>query len=254
MTRPRLEVAEVIRSCYDAFLERYDKGLTPEQRRALDDLASCRTAALGGHVLECPQCGHQQIAYNSCGNRHCPKCQGTAAARWLETQAADLLPTPYFHVVFTLPRVLGPIALQNPRQVYGLLMQTAAETLLELAADPKHLGAKVGVLATLHTWGQNLQLHPHVHCVVTGGGLSLDESHWIAGADNFFLPFQILSRVFRGKFLAGLRNLFARGKLRFRGKVAALTCPEEFNGLLSESVRTDWVVHVKPPWGGPRRS
>jgi hypothetical protein len=252
MTRPRLEVAEVIRSCYDAFLERYDKGLTPEQRRALDDLASCRTAALGGHVLECPQCGHQQIAYNSCGNRHCPKCQGTAAARWLETQAADLLPTPYFHVVFTLPRVLGPIALQNPRQVYGLLMQTAAETLLELAADPKHLGAKVGVLATLHTWGQNLQLHPHVHCVVTGGGLSLDESHWIAGADNFFLPFQILSRVFRGKFLAGLRNLFTRGKLRFRGKVAALTRPEEFNGLLSESVRTDWVVHVKPPWGGPQ--
>ena len=184
MTRPRLEVAEIIRSCYDEFLERFGSGLTPQQRRALDDLASCRTAALGGHVLECPQCGHQQIAYNSCGNRHCPKCQGTAAARWLETQAADLLPTPYFHVVFTLPRILGPIALANPRQVYGLLMRAAAETLLELAADPKHLGAKIGVLATLHTWGQNLQLHPHVHCVVTGGGLSLDESHWITGSDE----------------------------------------------------------------------
>jgi hypothetical protein len=252
MTQPRLEVAEVIRSCYDEFLERFGSGLTPQQRRALDDLASCRTAALGGHVLECPQCGHQQIAYNSCGNRHCPKCQGTAAARWLETQAADLLPTPYFHVVFTLPRILGPIALANPRQVYGLLMRAAAETLLELAADPKHLGAKIGVLATLHTWGQNLQLHPHVHCVVTGGGLSLDESHWITGSDSFFLPFQVLSRVFRGKFLAGLRKLFKRGQLHFAGKLTALTRPERFNRLLSESVRTDWVVHVKPPWGGPK--
>jgi hypothetical protein len=146
MTRPWLEVAEVIRSCYDAFLERYGKGLTPEQRRALDDLAACRTAALGGHVLECPQCGHRQIASNSCGNRHCPKCQGTAAARWLEMQAADLLPTSYFHVVFTLPRVLGPIALENPRQVYGLLMQAAAETLLELA----HVWGEKGLRAQTH--------------------------------------------------------------------------------------------------------
>jgi hypothetical protein len=252
MTRPRLEVAEVIRSCYEEFLERFGSRLTLQQRRALDDLASCRTAALGGHVLECQQCGHRQVAYNSCGNRHCPKCQGTAAARWLETQSADLLPTPYFHVVFTLPRILGPIALENPRQVYGLLMQAAAETLLELAADPKHLGAKIGVLATLHTWGQNLQLHPHVHCVATGGGLSLDESRWISGSDRFFLPFQILSRVFRGKFLAGLRNLFTRGRLRFPGKLAALTRPKQFNRLVSDSVRTDWVVYVKPPWGGPQ--
>ena len=171
MTRPRLEVAEVIRSCRDAFLRGYGANLTPEQRRVLDDLAACRTAALGGHVLECPECGHQEIAYNSCGNRHCPKCQGTAAARWLEAQAADLLDMPYFHVVFTLPRALDPIALHNPREVYGLLMRAAAETLLEVAADPQHLGAEVGVLAVLHTWGQNLALHPHVHCVVTGGGL-----------------------------------------------------------------------------------
>jgi hypothetical protein len=175
MIRPQPEVAEVIRSCYDDFLERYGKGLTPEQRRTIDDLARCRTAALGGHVLECPQCGHRQISYNSCGNRHCPKCQATASARWLEAQAADLLPVPYFHVVFTLPSDLGPIALHNPRRVYGLLMQAAAETLIELAADPKHLGAKIGVLMTLHTWGQKLDLHPHVHCVVTGGGLSLDQ-------------------------------------------------------------------------------
>ena len=251
MTPPRLEVADVIRSCYDEFLGRFGKGLTSQQRRAIDDLASCRTAALGGHVLKCPQCGHRQIAYNSCGNRHCPKCQGTAAARWLEMQAADLLPTPYFHVVFTLPRVLGPIALENPHRVYGLLMRAAAETLLTLAADPKHLGAKIGVLATLHTWGQNLQLHPHVHCIVTGGGLSLDESRWISGSDDFFLPFQVLSRVFRGKFLAGLRKLFTRGQLHFAGKLTALSRPEQFNRLLSESVRTDWVVHVKPPLGGP---
>ena len=152
----------------DAFLEQYGAGLTPEQSRALDDLTACRTAALGGHVLGCPECGHQEICYNSCGNRHCPKCQGTAAARWLETQAADLLDMPYFHVVFTLPSALGPIALANPREVYGLLMRAAAETLIEVAADPKHLGAEIGVLAVLHTWGQNLELHPHVHCVVTG--------------------------------------------------------------------------------------
>src|SRR5262249_17348125 len=160
MTRPRLEVAEVIRSCRDAFLQRYGAGLTSEQRRALDDLAACRTAALGGHVLGCPACGHQEGSYNSCGNRHCPKCQATAAARWLEAQAADLLETPYFHVVFTLPGALGPMAHSNPRIVYGLLMRAAAETLLEVAANPKHLGAEVGVLAVLHTWGQNLMLHP----------------------------------------------------------------------------------------------
>jgi hypothetical protein len=251
MIRPPLEVAEVIRSCRDAFLQRYGAGLTPEQRRALDDLTTCRTAALGGHVLECPQCGHQEVAYNSCGNRHCPKCQATAAARWLETQAADVLDTPYFHVVFTLPRALGPLALHNPREVYGLLMQTAAATLLELAADPRHLGAEVGVLAVLHTWGQDLALHPHVHCVVTGGGLSPAADRWVAGREDFFLPVRVLSRVFRGKFLAGLRAAFRRGRLRFPGELAPLTRSDRFNALLCDAVRTDWVVHAKPPWGGP---
>jgi hypothetical protein len=250
MTRPRLEVAEVIRSCRDTFLQRYGAGLTPVQRRALDDLAACRTAALGGHVLECPECGHQEVSYNSCGNRHCPKCQGTAAARWLETQAADLLETPYFHVVFTLPSALGPIALHNPREVYGLLMRAAAETLLEVAANPIHLGAEVGVLAVLHTWGQNLMLHPHVHCVVTGGGLSLDESRWVVGRDDFFLPVRVLSRVFRGKFLSGLRAAFRQGRLRFPGKLALLERSDRFNALLSEVVRTEWFVYAKPPWGG----
>jgi hypothetical protein len=213
MTRPRLEVAEVIRSCRDAFPQRYGAGLTPVQRRALDDLTACRTAALGGHILGCLECGHQEISYNSCGNRHCPKCQGTDAARWLETQAADLLDTPYFHVVFTLPSALGPVALANPRVVYGLLMRAAAKTLLEVAASPKHLGAEVGVLAVLHTWGQNLALHPHVHCVVTGGGLAPDESRWIAGRDDFLPSVRILRRVFRGKFLSGLRAAFKRGRL-----------------------------------------
>ena len=251
MTRPRLEVAEVIRSCRDAFLQRCGAGLTSEQRRVLDDLTACRTAALGGHVLECPGCGHQEVAYNSCGNRHCPKCQATAAARWLEAQAADLLETPYFHVVFTLPNALGPVALVNPRVVYGLLMRAAAATLLEVAANPKHLGAEVGVLAVLHTWGQNLALHPHVHCVVTGGGLAPDASRWVAGRDDFFLPVRILRRVFRGKFLAGLRAAFQRGRLRFPGKLAVLGDSGQFNRLLSETVRTDWFVYAKRPTKGP---
>jgi hypothetical protein len=250
MTRPRLEVAEVIRSCRGAFLQRYGASLTPEQRRALDDLTACRTAALGGHVLECPECGHGEVSYNSCGNRHCPKCQATAAARWLETQAADLLDTPYFHVVFTLPNALGPVARANPRAVYGLLMRAAAETLLEMAADPRHLGAEVGVLAVLHTWGQGLTLHPHAHCVVTGGGLANDGRRWVAGRDDFFLAVRVLSRVFRGKFLGGLRAAFERGKLRFPGRLKGLARPGRFHRLLDEAVRTEWVVYAKPPWGG----
>jgi ribosomal protein L37AE/L43A len=251
MTRPQLEVAEIIRSCRDAFLQRYGASLTPEQRRALDDLTACRTAALGGHVLECPECGHQEVSYNSCGNRHCPKCQATAAARWLETQAADLLDTPYFHVVFTLPSALGPVAQHNPRVLYGLLMRAAAKTLLEVAANPKHLGAEVGVLAVLHTWGQNLTLHPHVHCIVTGGGLAPDASRWVAGRSDFFLPVRILSRVFRGKFLSGLRAAFRQGRLRFHGRLKTLARPERFHRLLDETVRTEWVVYAKPPTKGP---
>jgi Putative transposase/Transposase zinc-binding domain len=251
MSRPPLDVAEVIRSCSDEFLARYGAALTPEQRRALDDLMACRTAALGGHVLGCPECGHQQISYNSCGNRHCPKCYGTAAARWTEAQAADLLEVPYFHVVFTLPGALDPIALANPREVYGLLMRAAAETLIELAADPKHLGAEVGVLAVLHTWGQNLELHPHVHCVVPGGGLSPDGTRWIGCRPGFFLPVRVLSRVFRGKFLAGLRTAFAAGRVRLPGEPDPLAEREEFERLVSEAARTDWVVYAKEPFGGP---
>jgi len=245
MTRPRLTVAEVIRSCLDEFLERYGSELTPEQRRALDDLISCRTAARGGHVLGCPECGHQQIAYNSCGNRHCPTCQATAAARWLEARGAELLPVPYFHLVFTLPDALDPIALANPRVVYDLLVRSAAETVLQVAADPELLGARAGVLAVLHTWGQNLQFHPHVHCVVPGGGLSPDGTRWVASASHFFLPVRVLSRVFRGKFLAGLRTAFNRGELRYEA--------DQFDRALSTAARTDWVVYAKPPFGGPEQ-
>jgi hypothetical protein len=252
MTRPRLTVAEVIRSCIDEFLGKYGAKLTPEQRRALEDLTACRTAALGGHVLECLECGHQQIAYNSCGNRHCPTCQATAAARWLEAHAADLLPVPYFHLVFTLPNVLDPLALSNPRIVYDLLLRSAAETVLQVAANPDQLGARTGVLAVLHTWGQNLQFHPHVHCVVPGGGLSRYGTRWVCSRPDYFLPVPVLSRVFRGKFLAGLRAAYAAGRLRCTGHRADRAASDvRFEQLVSAAVRTDWVVHAKRPFGGP---
>jgi hypothetical protein len=251
MTEHRLEVADVIRSCGPTFLDQFGDSLSSEQRRVLDDLARCRTAALGGHVEACDQCGHQRIAYNSCRNRHCPKCQGTAAAQWLDARAAELLPVEYFHVVFTVPELIGPIALQNPRVVYGILFRAATETLLQIAADPKHLGAQIGILAVLHTWGQNLQHHPHVHCVVPGGGLSPDGSRWIACRPGFFLPVRVLSCVFRGKFLALLRNAFDRGQLSFHGKLSELSDPCQFQQRLAASVQTDWVVYAKPPLGGP---
>jgi Putative transposase/Transposase zinc-binding domain len=251
MSRPRLEVADIIRAHGAAFLDASGASLSSGQRRVLADLAACRTAALGGHVEACDRCGHQQIAYNSCRNRHCPKCQATAAAQWLEAQAADLLPVAYFHVVFTLPSGLGPLALQNPRVVYGLLFRAAAETLLQVAADPKHLGAEIGFLAVLHTWGQTLQHHPHVHCVVPGGGLSPDGSRWIACRPDFFLPVRVLSRVFRGKFLGGLHAAFDRGKLAFHGRLSELADPGRFHDRLRAAARTEWVVYAKPPFGGP---
>jgi hypothetical protein len=253
MTRPRLEVADVLRRHGDAFLQRYDSTLSSGQRRVLRDVAACRTATLGGHVEACDQCGHQQIAYNSCRNRHCPKCQATAAADWMEARKAELLPVEYFHVVFTLPAAFNPIALQNPRLVYGLLFQTAAETLRRVAADPKQLGAEIGFLAVLHTWGQNLQHHPHVHCVVPGGGLAPDGSRWIACRPGFFLPVRVLSRVFRGKFLALLRSAFDRGKLVFHGKLAPLADPGAFQRYLASAAKPEWVVHAKPPFGGPEQ-
>jgi hypothetical protein len=246
-------VAEVIRDHGDAFLDRCGDILSPEQRRVLHDVAACRTAALGGHVEECDRCGHRRIAYNSCRNRHCPKCQATAAAQWLEAQVANLLPVESFHVVFTLPAALGPIALQNPRVVYGVLFRAAAETLLQVAADPKHLGAEIGFLAVLHTWGQNLQHHPHVHCIVPGGGLSPDGARWVACEPGFFLPVRVLSRVFRGKFLALLGNAFDRGKLSFHGKLRVLADAGAFQQRLIASAQAEWVVYAKAPFGGPEQ-
>ncbi len=250
MNRSRPCVAEVIRSVLSEFLEEDGPALTGEQRRVLTDLTACRTADLGGHVLKCPECGHQQIAYNSCGNRHCPTCQATEAARWLEARADDLLPVPYFHLVFTLPNALDPIALANPHVVYDLLIRTAAETVLAVAANPDHLGAETGVLAVLHTWGQNLQFHPHVHCVVPGGGLSPDHTRWVGSRPHFFLPVRVLSRVFQGKFLAALRTAYDRGRIRIAAPDVA-RAKAKFERLVSAAVRHDWVVYSKPPFGGP---
>jgi hypothetical protein len=253
MTRPRLEVADILRAHGDAFLDRYGETLSSEQRRALNDITDCRTAVLGGHVEQCDRCGHQQVAYNSCRNRHCPKCQATAAAQWMEAREFELLPVEYFHVVFTLPAVIGPIALQNQRVVYGLLFRAAAETLQQIAADPAHLGAEIGFLAVLHTWGQNLQHHPHVHCVVPGGGLTPDGSQWVSCRPGYLFPVEVLSQVFRGKFLSGLRAAFDRGELSFHGQLTPLAAPDEFQRRLTASVKTQWVVHAKPPWGGPEQ-
>ena len=227
--------------------------LRNEQRQALRDLAACRTAALGGHEEACDACGDRRFAYNSCRNRHCPKCQASARARWLEARQAELLDVPYFHVVFTLPAELGPLALANQRIVYRILFQAASETLLQIAAQPKHLGAKIGFLAVLHTWGQNLMHHPHLHCVVPAGGFSADGQQWIQGRANFFLPVRILSRVFRGKFIARLKQAFCSGQLRFFGMLRRHADGQAFERLLDQSVRTDWVVYTKPPFGGAQQ-
>jgi hypothetical protein len=253
MTRPPLEVADVLRQYTPAYLEALGHPVAPEQQRVLRDLVRCRTAALGGHVEACDQCGHQRIAYNSCRNRHCPKCQAAARAQWLEERSAELLPVPYFHVVFTLPEALGPVALQNKRLVYGTLFRAAAETLLQIAADPQHLGADIGFLAVLHTWGQNLHLHPHVHCVVPGGGLSPEGTRWVACRPGFFLPVRVLSRLYRGKFLAFLQEAFEQRQLGFHGQQQGLADPAAFQNWLASLRQTDWVVYAKRPFGGPEQ-
>jgi len=250
VNKPRLELADVFRSLDLDSLEESGTVLSAAQRRVLRDITQCRTAALGGHLGQCDQCGHQQIAYNSCRNRHCPKCQAAARAKWLDERAADLLPVGYYHVVFTLPDQLSSLALQNKRAVYGLLFKAASETLSEIAADPKHLGAEIGFLAVLHTWGQTLQHHPHLHCVVPGGGLSPDHSKWIACRKGFFLPVKVLSRLFRRKFVAGLRQMFKAGKLRCAGPLAQKS---QFEKLLDDLSRIEWVVYAKPPFGSPEQ-
>ena len=233
--RPEVEVADIFRDCSSRFVAQFGSVLTAEQRRAVWDLSACRTAALGGHVEACDHCDQRRVSYNSCRNRHCPKCQGTQMALWLKREAANVLPVEYHHVVFTLPAEVAAVALQNPRTVYGLLFKASWETIRDVAADPKHLGVEVGVLAVLHTWGQGLQHHPHVHCVVTGGGLAcnaagrvITPTRWRSCRPRFFLPVRVLSRVFRGKFLAGLRRAFDAGELRFFGACSELSDAEAF--------------------------
>jgi hypothetical protein len=240
-----------------AFLQTHGASLSAAQRKVLRDLAACRTADLGGHLERCGACGHERPHYNSCRNRHCPKCQGGARAAWLARAADDLLPVDYYHVVFTLPHELGPLALQNPAVVYSLLLRSAAATLLEVAADPKHLGAQIGVLAALHTWGQTLQHHPHVHCIVTGGGLSCNAAgdvdaapRWVSCRPGFFLPVRVLGRVFRGKVLAELRAAHAAGELVCVGRLAELADAGRFAAWLRPLYRMDWVVYAQPPAAG----
>jgi Putative transposase/Transposase zinc-binding domain len=259
-TRPALEVADVIREHGEAFRAKYGHVLTDVQRQALRDLERCRTAALGAHVERCLDCGHERIAYNSCRNRHCPKCQALARARWLEREAKLLLPVEYFHVVFTLPAELSELALANPTLLYNALFTAASATLREVAANPKRLGAQIGVLAVLHTWGQNLHHHPHLHCVCTGGGLSCNQRgevdaspHWRSCRPGFFLPVRVLSRLFRGKYLALLQQMFANGQLIFPGPLAALADPAAFAAWLSPLYAKDWVVYAKRPFGGPEQ-
>lgn len=251
MTEHRPEVADVIRSDGAKYLKHYRP--SKEQYRVLNDLAECRTAALGGHLKRCELCAHEVPVYNSCRNRHCPKCQGAARAAWLKAREGELLDVEYFHVVFTLPHELAPLALQNPRVVYAMLFRAASETLLTLCRDPKHLGAEVGCLALLHTWGQNLLLHPHLHCVIPGGGLSFDGKRWLSCRNGFFLPVRVLSRLFRGKFLAQLHQAFDYDELDFHGRLRDLNHPKAWESWLEPLRNKSWVVYAKPPFGGPRQ-
>ena len=253
MDRPPLEVAHLVRAAGDAFIERSRKWITWKHVKVLLAIARCRTAALGGHLDECTRCGHRAISYNSCRNRHCPKCQAGARDRWLAARRRELLPTPYVHVVFTLPRHLAPLVLQNKKVIYDLLFRTSAETLLEVARDPQHLGAEIGFFSVLHTWSQKLDLHPHVHCVVPAGGLSADHTHWIKPRYDFFLPVEVLGTVFRGKFHKALKRAFHDGKLNFHGDLKLLARPKTFAAWLRALFRKNWVVYAKGPFGGPEQ-
>jgi len=250
---PALEVADIFRRHGEAFRQAHAGHLGGVERRIMGAITACRTAVLGGHVEQCDDCGAMRIAYNSCRNRHCPKCQGLARAQWLAERQAELLPAPYFHVVFTLPVPVGEIAFQNKAIVYAILFRAAAETLATIAADPRHLGAKLGMTMVLHTWGQTLLHHPHIHCVVPGGGPSLDGTRWVACRPGFFLPVRVLARLFRRLFLRELENAFGAGKLRFFGKLANLAEPQAFARRLGELRRLDWVVYAKAPFGGPEQ-
>jgi Putative transposase/Transposase zinc-binding domain len=251
VTDHRLEVADVFRQHEQEFLQRWGHTLSAQQLRAFRDICACRTAALGAHLEQCDRCPHQAIAYNSCRNRHCPKCQSTARDKWLAARSAELLPVPYCHLVFTLPHELSALALQNPRLIYDVLFRAVSETLLTIATDRRHLGAHVGFLAVLHTWSQKLLYHPHLHCVIPAGGMSPDRSQWIRSRQRFFLPVKVLSKMFRGKFLAFLGAAYRQKKLRLLGSLAKLDNPTDFDRLVRQLRSMSWVVFAKRPFGGP---
>jgi hypothetical protein len=251
MPRGGLEVADVFRHFGQAFRDQHGASLSSARRHAMLAIERCRTAALGGHVERCGDCGHQRVAYNSCRNRNCPKCQGLARAEWLADRQAELLDVPYFHLVFTVPEPVATIAFQNQTVVYDILFRAASETLRRIAADPEHLGAEVGVLAVLHTWGQNLLHHPHLHCLVPGGGIAPDGQSWVTCRSGFFLPVRVLSRMFRGLFLHFLEKAFAAGELHFFSEHRDLQEPAAFQRYLAPTRNTDWVVYAKRPFAGP---
>jgi hypothetical protein len=251
MGRSKLEVADIFRAHGPAYRREHAGHLNLPQLKVMSAVENCRTAALGGHVSACTKCSHQHIAYNSCRNRHCPKCQGAAAQNWMQARMEDLLPVEYFHVVFTLPSQIADIAYQNNAVIYDLLFKASSQTLLTIAADPKHLGAKIGMTSVLHTWGSAMTHHPHVHVIVPGGGLSSDGARWIACRKGFLLSVKVLSRLFRRLFLEGLARLHRAGKLAFFGNLSKLADPDTFAAHLAPLRKTDWVVYAKPPFGGP---
>jgi hypothetical protein len=251
VNRPPLEVADLIRAAGPTFVDRARAYFDRQRWKVLNAILSCRTAALGGHIDECSRCGRRAISYNSCRNRHCPKCQANARHHWVEARRAELLPTRYVHVVFTLPHELAPLALVNQKVIYGLLFRLVAETLIEFARDPRLLGAEIGFFAVLHTWNQKLEHHPHIHCVVPEGGIALDGSRWVRPRYDWFLPVKAMAKSFRGKFLHALREAFAAGQLRFPGQLKNLATPRAFAALLHQSCRHKWVCYAKRPFGGP---
>ncbi len=252
MPRPALEVADIFHRHGAAWRKANAGHVSLGQLKVMSAIESCRTAALGGHVARCEKCEHTQISYNSCRNRHCPKCQGAAAKDWLASREADLLPVPYFHLVFTLPAPIGSIAYYNKAVVYDLLFKASAETLTTIAADPKHLGARVGVTSVLHSWGSAMTHHPHIHMIVPGGGISLDGTRWVSCRPGFFLPVRVLSRLFRRLFLEKLFAAHRTNRLKFFGDHAALADPQAFAAYLAPLRRTEWVVYAKRPFGGPQ--
>src|SRR6202051_597657 len=253
MDRPKFEVADVFRRYGEAYRHEHGASLSTAQRRAMTAIEVCRTAVLGGLLEQCAHCGHQRNAYNSCSDRHCPKCQSFARFKWLVDRQAELLNTQYFHVVFTLPQQIATIAYQNKRELYGILFRATAETLLTIAADPKHLGAEIGFFAVLHTWGQNLLHHPHLHCVVPGGGISLDRTRWVACRPGFFLSVRVISRLFRRLFLEYLKKAILAGKLAFFSSLHYLNERIAFQRHLAPVRKSEWIVYAKPPFAGPQQ-